>query len=397
MASFSTLALLEPDGAQILEEGRVYRRLGSEGVWRRIALRAGRLYIRHGDGPSAPQDEILSPAGSVLRLGRRVLLVATLQEQREGLHLFDWQGFGVRSLKSQAFLCRLASAAFSDAPLCLQGESGSGKELAARALHQAGPRAHAPFVALNCAALPESLAEAELFGVARGAYTGAHAARQGAFSRAHGGTLFLDEVGELPLSVQAKLLRALESGEALALGAVKPVRFDVRVVSATWRDLEGALAQGRFRFDLLQRLAVLDVRLPSLRERPEDIAPLLWMNLKARDALDLWPKPALLEALIAAPWLGNVRELRNRVERASLWGDPEALLPSARGHRVQSSGGLKESGSDPIFIGKKRGYLEQAIAKSSGNRAAAARALGVSRSTLYRWLNTDTLQESGLR
>ncbi len=396
MCASPSLVLLEPEGMQPLEEGRVYRRRGSEGQWRRIALRDGRLYVRHGEHPGARHEELADPAGSVLRCGRKVLLVGTLHHQPDTPRMFEWQGFWGNSSETRAFLCRLAAAAFSDAPLCLRGESGSGKELAARALHSSGPRSGGPFVAINCAALPESLAEAELFGVAKGAYTGAHAAREGAFQRAHGGTLLLDEVGELPLSVQAKLLRALEEGEALALGSSRASRFDVRVVSATWRDLDKAAGTGTFRFDLMQRIAVLDVHLPPLRERRADIIPLLWMHLKARDALDLWPEPERLDAIASAAWPGNVRELRNRVERAALWGDPKALMPAAAAPSHTLERPLKYRRPDRPVMRLRRGHMEAALLRSSGNRAAAARALGVSRSTLYRWLEADSSLESGL-
>jgi DNA-binding NtrC family response regulator len=248
--------------------------------------------------------------------------------------------------------------------------------LAARALHAASPRATGPFVALNCAALPDSLAEGELFGVERGAYTGADRSRQGAFARADGGTLLLDEVGELSLATQAKLLRVLETGEVRPVGGRQSTRVDVRVVTATWRDLVREVEAERFRFDLLQRLHVLRVTLPPLRERPRDVAPLLEACLMAEGLAGGWPDEGTVRLLESAPWQGNVRQLRSAVARFATFGDPGALAAAAFGGRVPA-----HRGPD---VG--RVALRQTLAKHHGNRAAAARDLGISRSTLYRWL-----------
>ena len=377
------LVLLEQHLMQELSPGRVYRRRGSDGAWRRVTLRQGKLYVRSSEDTGAEQYALAEPVGQVLRLGRRSIPLATKHTASAFQDVFDWQGFRGRSRSLRTCLGRLASAAFCDAPLFVHGESGTGKELAARALHEAGPRRQGPFVVLNCAALPEPLAEAELFGARRGAYTGASVERPGAFARAHGGTLFLDEVGDLPYGIQGKLLRALEQGEAYALGADRPSPFDVRVVSATWRDLHREVSVGRFRFDLLQRLGVLELHMPPLRERPEDVAPLLAMALSTYGAMDLWPDPDLLRALERFDWPGNVRQLRNLAQRSAVWGEP-IRVPEGRRHRVQQDEHPGQRWSSP------RERVHDALDRARGNRSAAARTLGVSRSTLYRWISPQS-------
>ncbi len=368
------------DGADVidLEPHRPIRRLGTDGVWRRLACDGATLWVVHGEGPGARRERL--GTGDVVHLGRRVLLVASRSGSRRFPDAIVWRGLLARSSRSLLALGRLGAAASSAAPVWLWGESGTGKELAARALHDAGPRASAPFVAVNCASLPETLAESELFGVRRGAYTGADRDRPGAFVSADGGTLLLDEVGELPMSTQAKLLRVLETGQVPALGATVPRRVDVRIVAATWRDLDRAAEAGRFRFDLLQRLGVLRVTLPPLRQRPTDIGPLLESALVSFEADDLWPEAALLAAIECAPWHGNVRELRSAAQRAAVWGDPRALVP----HRSRL--GPRPAPTSPSSRHDRPAVARTALRHTGGNRAAAARSLGVSRSTFYRWL-----------
>lgn len=220
----------------------------------------------------------------------------------------------------------LERIAASAASVLVTGESGSGKELVARALHFGGPRAHAPFVAINCAAIPPTLFEAELFGYQRGAFTGAVSSRAGAFESATEGTLFLDEIGELPLALQPKLLRVLETGEVTRLGANEPRKINTRVVCATNRDLDDEVSKGLFREDLLYRLRVFSVRLPPLRERPEDIPALVQHHLALIATRERRPVPKLtpdaLEKLVRHSWQGNVRELINTLERAFVVGNP---------------------------------------------------------------------------
>lgn len=291
-----------------------------------------------------------------------------------------WRSMVAASEAGYRALFALALAADTTAPLWIRGESGTGKELAAAAAHHAGPRAKGPFEAINCAALPAELVESELFGVERGAYTGATRSRPGAFVRAHGGTLFLDEIGELPMAAQAKVLRALEQGEVRPVGADRAVKVDVRVVVASWRDLEAEVHAGRFRHDLLHRLCVLEVVLPPLRERPDDIAPIL-AELLAPSAHEraaephgdpLWPDATLLSKLRDAPWPGNIRELKNGALRAMATQNPHDLLGRASLRLVERP--------------RANASLRDALDLFENNRSRTARALGVSRSTLYRWL-----------
>jgi transcriptional regulator with GAF, ATPase, and Fis domain len=210
----------------------------------------------------------------------------------------------------------------SKATVMIGGESGVGKEVVARALHRLSNRAKKPYIAVSCAAIPESLLEAELFGHEKGAFTGAHAAKLGRFSAADGGTLLLDEVGEIPASVQVKLLRVLQEREFERLGANKPTRVDVRVISATHRNLHEAVNEGRFRLDLLYRLQVIEIYVPALRERTEDILPLanLFLTRHARDneRAPLQIPSSTSKLMTSYPWPGNVRELENMMERATV-------------------------------------------------------------------------------
>jgi DNA-binding NtrC family response regulator len=278
----------------------------------------------------------------------------------------------------------------TEATILISGESGTGKELVARALHKLSRRSAQPFVAVNCAAIPEGLVEAEFFGAERGAYTGANASRAGYFEQAQGGTLFLDEVGELPPALQPKLLRALQEGRITRVGGRGEIALDVRVLAATNRELKREMAEGRFREDLYYRLAVLTLTLPPLRERREDI-PLLVEHFARRAAQQHgapyapFPK-GLLRTLIDRPWPGNVRELAHSVERLLLLGEdgepdeadlPGAAPPAAAGFR------LPPEGLD--WDALERDLLQQALAQAQGNRTRAARLLNLPyKAFLYR-------------
>src|ERR1700741_1873940 len=216
---------------------------------------------------------------------------------------------------------RAAQVAATEATTCLQGESGTGKEVIARFIHQLSPRWRGPFIAINCAALPEQLLESELFGFERGAFTGAQQSKPGQIELAAGGILFLDEVTEMTPAAQAKFLRVLQEREFLRLGGTRPVRVNVRVIAATNRNLEDAVAHGEFRADLYYRLNVFDIRIPPLRERPDDILPLAAGFLREFADATAQLTPQAMEALCRHVWPGNVRELRNVLERALILCD----------------------------------------------------------------------------
>ncbi|AJK50804.1 sigma-54-dependent transcriptional regulator [Burkholderia plantarii] len=292
---------------------------------------------------------------------------------------------------------RLGRAAAADSTVLITGETGTGKEVAARVLHRASARAGGPFVAVNCAAIPDALLESELFGHDKGAFTGAHAPRQGRIAQAHGGTLFLDEIGDMPVAMQAKLLRVLQERQVTPLGAARPVAVDVRVVAATHRDLQERVAAGAFRQDLLYRLDVIPLHIPPLRERVADILPLAEHFLAAL-APAASRKRLSVEAqrlLVNFTWPGNVRELANAIERAGALA-PGALLTRDDFAFLLDSAADAADAADATVPGRfaelplnealaqlERALIVRALAASNGNRAEAARRLGISRQSLY--------------
>jgi DNA-binding NtrC family response regulator len=276
------------------------------------------------------------------------------------------------------------------APVLLLGESGTGKELVASAIHNEGPRVKGHFVPVNCSALPESLLESELFGHVRGAFTGAVRDKKGRFELADGGTIFLDEVGDLPASIQVKLLRVLQQGAFERVGDEKTVQVDVRVISATHRDLRGEVDAGRFREDLFYRLCVVPLTLPPLRDRRNDI-PLLAEHILT-NALEESPRhdihlsPEALSALMDHDWPGNVRELQNAIQYALVKCHGDVLLPE----HLPST--VSREGEDRPRKRRRRRKLNapavrRALDETDGNKSEAARRLGVSRATLYRFLD----------
>jgi two-component system NtrC family response regulator len=288
---------------------------------------------------------------------------------------------------------RMEKLAGTRATVLITGESGTGKELAARALHQLSPRADGPFIAVNCAAIPETLMEAELYGAEKGAYTGADRARAGRFEAAHGGTLFLDEVGELPLAVQPKLLRALQEGKIVRVGGTLEAEVDVRIVAATNRDLAEEVREGRFREDLFYRLNVVPIAMPPLRERREDILRLV-QHFAERTArrhgvpAATFP-PAVLRRLADAPWPGNVRELANVVERLILLAEDGQVrtedLPAPDAERGTGGGLFRLPPEGISWEAHEKDCLAQALELAAGNRARAARLLDLPyKAFLYR-------------
>ncbi|MEO8359102.1 MAG: sigma-54 dependent transcriptional regulator [Vicinamibacteria bacterium] len=285
---------------------------------------------------------------------------------------------------------QIALSAPSHASVLIIGETGTGKELAARAIHRHSTRSQMPFVAVNCGALNEGVLESELFGHVRGSFTGAMSDKKGLFEQAHGGTLFLDEIGEMPVALQVKLLRALQEGEVRPVGGAKPVSVDVRVVSATHRDLDKSAEAGTFRSDLLYRLKVVEIRLPALRERPDDV-PLLVESFLARfpraDGTRAVVTSRALAKLAAYPWPGNVRELEHVVERLVLTSPgrridaedlPAEVQPSPASWSQQTFDDLP-----PLDELEKR-YLQHVMSVLKGNKKRTAEVMGIDRRTLYR-------------
>ena len=288
----------------------------------------------------------------------------------------------------------LERIAESDTSVLLTGESGTGKEVVARALHARSPRRDRPWVAINCAALPENLLEAELFGYERGAFTDAKGAKPGLFVEANGGTLFLDEIGELAPSLQAKLLRALQERSVRPLGGRKEIAFDIRLVAATNRDLETAVEEKRFREDLYFRINVIEVNLPPLRARGNDVLALAMHFLASfaqrahKPIVGIAPQAA--ERLLNYPWPGNVRELQNAVERGVTLAThdhitvddlPERVVQHRRSHVV-----LTDIDELVTLEEMEKRYILQVLAATGGSKAAAAKALGLDRTTLWRKL-----------
>jgi DNA-binding NtrC family response regulator len=306
----------------------------------------------------------------------------------EGIAAASAAGIVGRSLAMRALVEALMLAAPTDAAVLIHGETGTGKELVAAAVHKLSRRAEGPFVAVNCAALPETLAEAELFGHAKGAFTGADRSRRGHFRNADGGTLFLDEIGDMPLALQAKLLRALQESEVLPLGAEKAERVDVRIVAATNRNLEERVSEGTFRGDLYYRLNVVPLAVPPLRARPEDVA-LLAEHFLSGAGRKL--TGAALAALERYDWPGNVREMENLLHRTVVLkpaGDigEDDLPPEIRGAapRAAIPTTLPPSGIDlyAVLRDLEDRLIREALERSGGNKSHAAQQLGLNRTTL---------------
>ncbi|MBW8873747.1 MAG: sigma-54-dependent Fis family transcriptional regulator [Acidobacteria bacterium] len=322
-------------------------------------------------------------------LEERVVALTRELEIKGGSH----QPVGV-SKPWKETLALAGKVAGTETTVLLTGESGTGKEVVARFLHRASRRAPGPFVALNCAALPEQLLESELFGSEKGAFTGAVATRPGRIEQAASGVLFLDEVGEMSRTVQAKFLRVLQEREFQRLGGSRVLKADVRVIAATNRDLAAALARGDFREDLYYRLHVFEIRLPPLRERPEDIPALLELFLQ--EIGEQVGRPAAgvsreaRDKLLAYAWPGNVRELRNAVERAVILSEGGLItsnhLPMSLGRApvaaaAPAAGEIPSGGIDLEAI--ERSWVEQALKQAGHNKSKAARLLGLTRAQLY--------------
>ncbi len=316
-------------------------------------------------------------------------------------HQLEFKGMLGRSPVMQEVFSLIQRLAPHAKSVMISGETGTGKELAARAFHQTGPRSAQPFITVNCSAVVATLFESELFGHVRGAFTGAVDSKAGLFEAAQGGTLFLDEVGELPLTVQAKLLRTLEFGEVQRVGSLQTRRVDVTIIAATNRDLRAEVAAGRFRSDLFYRLNVVEVELPPLRDRREDI-PYLTAAFIA-DCSQRMQKPltgltpGAERLLLNASWGGNVRELKNVVERACMLAEGSLIterdIEGSVGPALTASQTAQARAASPALQAVERGHIIDVLRQVNGNRMAAAKILGISRRALYRRLDRHQIAD----
>ncbi len=336
------------------------------------------------------------------RMAEKVQLVAENQFLRQkadseaGLH-----GIVGNAPKIQDVLRMISRLKDTRTPVLITGESGTGKELVARAIHYRGAFADRPFVAVDCGSLVPTLIESELFGYEKGAFTGALRSKPGLFQAANGGTIFLDEIGELPLELQAKLLRVLQEKEVRPVGSNQRTRVDVRVMAATNRDLESAYKAGTFRKDLYFRLNVVTVHLPPLRERRSDVPMLVhWFMERLQPQTPVQVTPEAIKCMLEYDWPGNVRELENCLERAVALGEhsfigvsdlPPAISELALGV-PQSAGNLVSSLSSTDLEDIERATIQRVFAQVNGDKALAGKMLGISRATLYRKLKRYNIQ-----
>jgi Nif-specific regulatory protein len=360
----------------------------------------GLIYVEDGarTDPFAPEDlhflcALASLTAAVMNNAEQFRQTADAAEAlKHATEEMIGESVPMRQLKMQ--MARYAPA--SNAHVLIRGESGTGKELVARTLHALSPRSDHAFVAVNCAAMPETMIESELFGYERGAFTGAIKNRRGKFLLAHCGTLFLDEIGDLSMTAQAKVLRAIEDGEIQPLGSERVTRADVRIISATHKDLTREVAEGRFREDLYYRLNALELQVEPLRARGEDIL-LLAQAFLERAGARMGRRFAgftagALQQLRAYSWPGNIRQLRNEIERAAILADSGVIGESDLGPRLTAPSSLERP--DPTSLAEQfaeldsteRALVERALAKAEGNVSEAARVLGISRIMMKRRL-----------
>ena len=390
---FSDVVMPGKDGLTLLEE------LKAQGVPTPVVMMSGQAHIEMAvkatrlgalDFLEKPisTEKLLLTVENALKLGRLERENRDLA-LRLGKHEIVGKGETMRRVMAQ-----VERVAASETRVCILGETGTGKELVARTLHERSPRSGAPFVTLNCAAVPAELIETELFGHEKGSFTGAAGRHLGKFEQAQHGTIFLDEIGDMPLTMQAKLLRVLEEGEVERIGGERPIAVDVRVVVATHRDLEAQVRDGKFRQDLFHRVFVFPLRLPPLRERSEDLPALVEHFALQVSATNGW-KPMrftadAMAALQEHPWPGNVRELRNAVERLMLLGTSDEVTSETVALALPASVALADSGSSGTgpLADRVRAFEKQTIlAELKRNHhqiSNTARALGLERSHLYK-------------
>jgi two-component system nitrogen regulation response regulator NtrX len=389
---FSDVVMPGRDGLSLLED------LRAQGVTTPVVMMSGQAHIEMAvratklgaiDFLEKPisTDKLLLTVENTLKLQRLESENRQLR-QRLGKHEIIWAGDAMKKVMAQ--VDRVAS---TETRVCILGETGTGKELIARTLHEKSPRASGPFIALNCAAVPSELIESELFGHEKGSFTGAAGRHVGKFEQAEHGTLFLDEIGDMPLPMQAKLLRVLEEGEVERIGSAKPVSIDVRVVVATHRNLEALVRDGKFRQDLFHRVFVFPLSLPPLRDRRDDIPALIAHFAAQVCAQNNWKPvtftPQAVEGLQEYSWPGNVRELRNMVERLMLLAPSDevdattvrsVLAPSAEGSSVSLGSGTL---SDRVENFEREVILTE-LKRSNFHMTNAAKVLGLERSHLYK-------------
>jgi DNA-binding NtrC family response regulator len=381
------------DGLALLEE------LKAQGISTPVVMMSGQAHIEMAvratrlgalDFLEKPisTEKLLLTVDNALKLGRLERENRDLQ-RRLGKHEIVWKGETMRRMMAQA-----EKVAASETRVCILGETGTGKELVARTLHEHSPRSGGPFVTLNCAAVPAELIESELFGHEKGSFTGAGARHLGKFEQAQHGTLFLDEIGDMPLPMQAKLLRVLEEGEVERIGGDRPISVDVRVIVATHHDLEALVRDGKFRQDLFHRVYVFPLRLPPLRERREDIPALIEHFAAQVTTINGWKPMRFTEEAIAAlmeyAWPGNVRELRNAVERMMLLANSDEVNAETVTLALPTSSAGAEAalaGSGPL-ADRVRAFEKQTILselkRNHHQISNTARALGLERSHLYK-------------
>ena len=391
---FSDVVMPGKDGLALLEE------LKQQGVTASVVMMSGQAHIEMAvratrlgalDFLEKPisSDKLLLTVENALKLQRLEAENRQLR-QRLGKHEIIWKGEAMRRVMAQVE--RVAS---SESRVCILGETGTGKELVARTIHEKSSRAADPFITLNCAAVPAELIESELFGHEKGSFTGASARHVGKFEQADQGTIFLDEIGDMPLTMQAKLLRVLEEGEIERIGGDKPIRVNVRVLVATHRDLEARVREEKFRQDLFHRIYVFPLVLPPLRERREDIPPLIEHFAAQVCSQNGWKTvpftPEAIEALQSHAWPGNVRELRNVVERLILLATEgqvdlslvQMTLPGSSPSSVPSSSWGSGPLADRVQSFEREVILAE-LKRCHQNMSLAAKALGLERSHLYK-------------
>ncbi|HET7440479.1 MAG TPA: sigma-54 dependent transcriptional regulator [Terriglobales bacterium] len=380
------------DGLQLLEE------LKKQGVTTPVVMMSGQAHIEMAvratklgalDFLEKPisTEKLLLTVENVLKLQRLEAENRQLR-QRLGKYEIVWSGEAMRRVMTQ-----VERVAASETRVCILGETGTGKELVARTLHEKSSRASGPFITLNCAAVPAELIESELFGHEKGSFTGAAGRHVGKFEQADGGTLFLDEIGDMPLPMQAKLLRVLEEGEVERIGADKPTSVNVRVIVATHRDLEKQVREGKFRQDLFHRIYVFPLQLPPLREKREDIPALLEHFVGQVSAVNGWKRAVFTEQAIEAiknyAWPGNVRELRNVVERLMLLAtegkvDVETVRSALPGDAKESPVAADSGSLAERVQNFEREVILAQLKRSNFHVTNAAKSLGLERSHLYK-------------